>query len=91
MTRRKDPEQLLKLMTYVLERHPDEFGLVPDDDGFVRMKDLIKAITEEVGWGFVRQSHINEVLITFRDHPFSWKRTGSEPRMSKRAQCEWWV
>jgi putative RNA 2'-phosphotransferase len=70
VTRKKDPENLLKLMTYVLERHPDEFGLVPDDDGFIRMKDLIKAIMEEEGWGFVRQSHINEVLITFRDHSF---------------------
>lgn len=70
MTRRKDPEQLLKLITYILERHPDEFGLVPDDEGFIRMKDLIKAVTEEEGWGFVRQSHINEVLITLRDHPF---------------------
>jgi len=70
VTRKKDPENLLKLMTYVLERHPDEFGLVPDDDGFIRMKDLIKAITEEPGWGFVRQSHINEVLMTFRDHSF---------------------
>lgn len=57
-------------MTYVLGHRPDEFGLALDQDGLVRLKDLIKAICEEPGWGYVRQSHINEVLITLRDHPF---------------------
>ncbi len=70
MGKRKDPKQLAKLMTYVLGRQPDEFGLVLDKDGFVRVKDLIKAISEEPGWGYVRKSHIHEVLITFRDNPF---------------------
>ena len=57
-------------MTYILGRQPDEFGLALDQEGFVRLKDLIKAICEEPGWGYVRKSHINEVLITLRDHPF---------------------
>jgi putative RNA 2'-phosphotransferase len=70
MGRRKDPKQLSKLMNYVLGRQPDEFGLAPDKQGFFRMKDLIKAICEEPGWGYVRKSHINEVLITFRDNFF---------------------
>jgi len=70
MARRKDPKQLFKLMTYVLGHRPDEFGLGPDQDGFFRIKDVIKAIGEEPGWAYVRQSHINEVLITLRDHPF---------------------
>ncbi len=70
MGRLKDPKQLSKLMTYVLGRQPDEFGLVPDEDGFVRMKDFIKAISEEPGWGYVRKSHIHEVLITLPDKPF---------------------
>jgi putative RNA 2'-phosphotransferase len=70
MGKRKDPKQLQKLMSYVLGRQPDEFGLVLDEDGFVRVKDLIKAISEEPGWGYVRKSHINEVLIAFRENPF---------------------
>jgi putative RNA 2'-phosphotransferase len=70
MGRQKDPKKLFKLMTYVLGRQPDEFGLAPDQKGFIRIKDLIKAICEEPGWGYVRKSHINEVLITLRDHPF---------------------
>ena len=57
-------------MQYILERHPDEFGLVPDDQGFVRIKDFLRAISEEPGWGYVRRSHIQEVCITFRDDTF---------------------
>ncbi len=51
-------------MIYILGRRPDEFGLVPDPHGFVPYKDLLKALHEEEGWGFVRQSHINEVLVS---------------------------
>jgi len=61
--RQKDTNQLRKLMAYVLGRRPDEFGVVSDVQGFVRIKDLLQAISEEPGWGFVRKSHIHEVLM----------------------------
>ncbi len=67
MGRGKDPKQLEKLMAYILGRRPDEFGLVPDAKGFVRAKELLKAISEEPGWRYVCKSHIHEVLITSRD------------------------
>jgi putative RNA 2'-phosphotransferase len=70
MGRHKDPKQLEKLITYILGRRPDEFGLVPDPRGFVRIKHLVKAITEEPGWGYVRKSHISEVLMTSRRNAF---------------------
>ena len=70
MGKLKSPEQLKKLMIYVLGRRPDEFGLAPDEEGFVRLKDVLKAISEEPGWGYVRRSHIHEVLITCADHCF---------------------
>lgn len=53
-----------KLLVYILERRPDEFGLVLDEQGSVRMKDLLMAIQEEPGWGYVKKSHILEVLMT---------------------------
>ena len=70
MGRRKDPKQLSKLLAYVMGHQPDEFGLAPDENGFFRIKDLMRAICEEPGWGYVRMSHINEVLITVTNHPF---------------------
>ena len=71
MGRRKDPKRLEKLIFYILARRPDEFGLVPDDQGFVRLKDLLKAISEEPGWGYVRKSHIQEVLLTSSEKSFA--------------------
>jgi putative RNA 2'-phosphotransferase len=50
-------------MVYILGHRPYEFGLVPDQDGFVTFKELLQAIHEESGWGYVRRSNINEVLL----------------------------
>jgi putative RNA 2'-phosphotransferase len=50
-------------MFYVLGHRPDEFGLVPDEEGFVTYKELLWAFHEEPGWGYVRKGHINEVLV----------------------------
>ncbi len=47
----------------MLGHRPYEFGLVPDMDGFVSYKELLQAIHEEPDWHYVRQSHINEVLL----------------------------
>lgn len=66
----KSPEQLSKFLSYVLERRPDEFGLVPDDDGYVKIKDLLKIFSEEDGWRYVRISHLNEILMTIPGPPF---------------------
>jgi len=56
-------DNLGRLMIYILGHRPDEFGLVPDRDGFVTYKELLWAIHEEQGWGYVRQGHINEVML----------------------------
>jgi len=50
-------------MHYILSRRPDEFGLVPDTNGYIKYKELLQAFHEEQEWHFVRQSHINEVLL----------------------------
>jgi len=58
-----------KFVAYVLGRQPDAFGLVPDQDGYVKIKDLLKALAEEEGWRYVRRSHLNEILLTVPDPP----------------------
>lgn len=57
-------KQTAKFLDYVLGRHPDEFGLVTDENGWVKIKDLLKAVSEEDGWKHFRRSHINELLLT---------------------------
>lgn len=56
-------ESLCRLMVYILGHSPYEFGLIPDPQGFVAYKDLLRVIHEEPGWTYVRQVNINEVLL----------------------------
>jgi putative RNA 2'-phosphotransferase len=60
---------LSRMLAYMLGRRPDEFGLVPAPDGFVKIKDLLKAFNEEDGWRHVRRVSINEILLTDPDPP----------------------
>lgn len=56
-------EGLCRFLAYMLGRRPDEFGLVPAEDGRVSLKELLQALHEEEGWRHVRQAHINELLM----------------------------
>jgi len=69
MAKHRSPEQLAKFISYILGRNPAEFGLVPDSDGFVKIRDFLKAVSEEDGLKYVRRSHINEILITLPNPP----------------------
>ncbi|MBC2713973.1 MAG: hypothetical protein HF978_01555 [Desulfobacteraceae bacterium] len=69
MNRQKQIEQFAKFSTYVLGRHPDEFGLIPDDNGYVKIKEFIQAVTETDGWRHVRNSHINDMLLMLDNPP----------------------
>jgi putative RNA 2'-phosphotransferase len=59
----RERERLKGFLTYMLGRNPYEFGLVPDDEGYVKKKDLIKVMQEEKGWGHVRQQSLDELII----------------------------
>jgi putative RNA 2'-phosphotransferase len=57
-------DKLAKMLVYMLGRQPDEFGLCPNENGYVKIKDLLKALGEEPGWRHVRLHQIREVLYT---------------------------
>ena len=59
-------------MIYILGYRPDEFGLVPDPDGFVTYKELLQVIHEEPDWGYVRKNHFNEILMGNDRSLFEW-------------------
>jgi putative RNA 2'-phosphotransferase len=56
-------DSIVKLLHYILGYRPDEFGLVPDPDGYVPIKELLKVIHEEENYGYVHESHIREILL----------------------------
>jgi len=56
-------EDLGRFLRYVLGYRPDEFALVPDAEGYVTYKALLRAIHEVPDRGYVRESHIHELLM----------------------------
>ncbi len=62
--------QLAKTLAYVLGRRPDEFGLVTDSEGFVKIKDLLKAFGEEKDLPHIRRGQLYEIIATIPDAPF---------------------
>ena len=70
MGKQKSPQILAKFIAYILERRPDEFGLVTDSHGYIKIKDLLKALNEEEGFKHVRRSHLDEILYSITHPPF---------------------
>ena len=86
MKPQQSTRRLEKFIVYVLGRRPDEFGLVPEAEGWVKLKDLLKAINEENGWRHVRRSHIDEIVLTqpapeieINDNRVRARLTGASP------------
>ena len=50
----------MRMLGYVLGVAPGEFGLVPDEQGWVSIKELIKALNEQEGWRGVRASMVRD-------------------------------
>ncbi|MBI9084097.1 MAG: hypothetical protein JEZ11_10910 [Desulfobacterales bacterium] len=69
MGKQTTPQQLGKFLCYVLGRHPDEFGLVPDPQGFVPIMDLLKVCAEEADWRHVRRAPIEALRLVLPDCP----------------------
>ncbi|MFO7783396.1 MAG: hypothetical protein ACQET7_13465 [Thermodesulfobacteriota bacterium] len=57
-------DNLSSILVYVLGHRPDEFGLVPDIDGFITIKRLLQALREEPEWSHVREGLLREVLVS---------------------------
>ena len=66
MSKGRPPKKMAKFLAYVLGRRPDEFGLVPDENGYVKTKDLMKVLAEEPGWRHVRFNQIREMIHSSR-------------------------
>ena len=84
---------LVRNLTYALGRAPAEFGLVPDEEGWVSLKDLIKAFAQEEGLTGVRESMVKDAAarlapdelevedrrIRARERTYARPRYGEEP------------
>ena len=76
---------LSRLLNYILGNRPDEFGLVPEKEGYIAIKEFLKAINEEPNMAYVRESHLREVLLNDRDGLF--EIDGKRIRSTQRNFC----
>ena len=60
---------LAKLISYIFEHNPYEFGLIPDKEGYIKLKELIQAINDEDGWSHINKNHISELIYSFTPPP----------------------
>lgn len=66
---KKELQRFAKVLSYILGVRPDEFGLLPQPDGFVPMKEVIQAIREERGWSHISEVHFRELIHGgYRNH-----------------------
>lgn len=78
--------RLAKFLSYVLGCRPDEFGLIPDSNGFIKIKTLLQALSEETGWRHVRRAHLNELTISLPKCPL--EIVGQEIRAVDRSRLK---
>lgn len=92
MGKQSPAEQFAKLCEYILGCRPGEFGLVLDESGFVKLKEFLKAASESQGWGHIRQSNINEMLLVCENPPVEVQdnliRAKDRSRLPGRQYCE---
>jgi len=74
-------KELAKIIDYILFRRPDEFGLFPDEDGSLPIKELIWALHEEPGWSYVRSTHLKELAYSGLQVNFSLHDTHIRPKV----------
>lgn len=51
-----------RFMTYILRHHPEKVGLTLDEEGFVPVDELAKAIASTPGWEWVERHHLIQVV-----------------------------
>lgn len=65
----RNARHLARLVEYALGRRPDEFALIPDGEGFVTTKELLKALREDPQMPAVRQADLNALAAILPDCP----------------------
>ncbi len=92
MGKQAPAEQFAKFCEYILGRRPEEFGLVLDEDGFVKIKEFLKAVSETPGWKHIRRSNINEMFLVCRQAPVEIAdemiRAKDRQHLPQRVFCE---
>ncbi|NPA49985.1 MAG: hypothetical protein GXO20_08395 [Thermodesulfobacteria bacterium] len=78
----RERKRLEKILYYILGRRPDEFGLFLED-GFVKLKDLLKALNETEGYKDVRLKKLRDFFLIFKPERFEFLEEKNLVRVKK--------
>jgi putative RNA 2'-phosphotransferase len=73
MSLKHKQEALLKVLNYLLAYRPDEFGLFPDEEGYISIDSIKQALSEEEEWKSVKKSDILEAIRSDKEGKFEIK------------------
>ena len=54
--------KLSKYISYLLRHHPEKAGLSLDEEGFIGLDELVKAILSNPRWNWIERDHIIEIV-----------------------------
>ncbi len=80
----KELKKSAKFLHYVLTISPDEFGLIPDQNGYYRLKELLQALQEDPHGKKIRKGRLNEISMSLSDPPFEISSNLVRPRDASR-------
>ncbi|AEH44695.1 phosphotransferase KptA/Tpt1 [Thermodesulfatator indicus DSM 15286] len=83
----KEKKKLEKMLYYALGRRPDEFGLVPQE-GFVRLKDLHRALIEVDGFKNIRLKKLKDFFLIFKPERFEFNEEKEIVRVKPELAAE---
>ncbi len=67
----REKRRLEKILYYILGRRPDEFGLFLED-GYAKLKDLLKALNETEGYKDIRLKKLRDFFLIFKPERFEF-------------------
>jgi putative RNA 2'-phosphotransferase len=86
-------DKIGKILEYVLLRRPDEFLLVPDENGNYSFREVLKALSEKKDLSWITKAKINfwinsspDALITFKEPNFIGCAKKAIPPLPEKTQ-----
>jgi len=79
---KKDQRLFKKLLITALAKKPDSFGLVPDENGWIKLKELVKAISQEQRFKHVTAKVIEQFVLLLEKEDFELDSQSKKIRVS---------
>ncbi len=76
----KELKRIAKFLNYVMVLRPDEFGIIPDRNGYYKLKELLKALSEDPQGKTIRKGTLLEIHLSVPDRPLEIEGNLIRPR-----------